>query len=308
MMRWEGIPKLGIHSAFFKDASQELVIGFSAKILLDNYLAGISINTIEQALDNFNKNSPFKLHKAKTIENISTLALRCDSTQNLRPEYDNNMCLDSLLIFGTNPKCDVKRYSNKKNQGIVFDNSIQREKRRLIAYIKQLELLHGNKATREFLAACNNGSKLIADAAGILRIEQNHSTYESMRERFNISSNSLHSILTAESNVNYDFLRRVAAKSKNINFDIDVRSMSWSNKVRHYGILKIIEQNHYDWNLIAAEIECSFKNRTSASTMKTKVRNIYNQLMQSRFKKKNSLDSRKINNHILELIKKSKLN
>ena len=122
----QGFPEYGIRKTYIKETNNEIILDFSAKILLDDYNKLVSIDNIQQCIERYNEVSPLQLDVSKVIQ--ASRVLNCDSTQMIYPEYDINLCTDSLMMYDTKDRCKVVRYLKKQNSGLQFDASIQKEK------------------------------------------------------------------------------------------------------------------------------------------------------------------------------------
>jgi len=300
-IRIEGDKSFGISSSFIKNEGREVVLNMSAKCLFDNYLESININTIDEALSNYNQYSPLKVDVQKAIEN-SRLYI-CDSTQMIYPNYDLNMCKDSLLVMRTNSRCDVKPYSGRNQCGIVFNSSTKKEKRRLTIYSKELDLTKAPKSHRVFLGNCSNALKIINDSKGSFRVEQNSSGRRSILKRFDIEDNTLLNVLNSSKNPNYDYLMSISKDSKQLDLFLDSYSdYSLSQLEKRVGIETICNRFDRDIELIRGFIKSKVTHRNHYRHF-NKYIEVISDLEKREFLERNKISSTKINNHIFELIK-----
>lgn len=275
--------------------------GLSAKVLLDDYAQGIHINNIDQALNNYNKFSPVQLDVNRVIDD--SLLLSLDSTQMIYPDYKSDVCADSLMSLRTNRKCKITNYKGNKNCGVEINSSVKSVRRRLIMYDKHLSLMFGVKSVRAFLENCKHPDKVLNDCIGAFRVEQSHTSFKTIKNRFKVLKNGLLQVLHSSENVNYNFLEKVQkeAQQMDIFFDAysDYRLMDVEKMEGRKGIC-----NHFncDMDMIIAFIRTKV-NRTSAYKYIETYREVVRLIKQDQ--KPLIASSQLINEHIIGLIKKS---
>lgn len=298
----------GIRRTEVNEARNEVIIDFSGKILLDDYHKLVSINNIEQCLNRYNEETPLKLNVQKFID--SARVINCDSTQNIYPDFDINLCTDSLMMYDTKNRCQVTRYFKKQNSGIEFNASIQKEKRRLILYDKYSAILKGLKSTNIFLTKCVNPQAVIEACKGSLRVEQTHSSLPSIRNRFKVTENTLLNVLHSVEPVNYNFFESVERKKKKeqklgYQFDLfaHVKKKKISQVIKEVGYRGVIVMCDYDLEKIKAFCRIYASSRQGFYDSLRLIRPYLQIMLEERFQEKNGQTSDKINEHIFELIK-----
>jgi hypothetical protein len=187
---------------------EQYQLTFSAKVLGNEYLQGISIQNWDRVID--------KLHPIIQLDrNVvfdTGMIFTCDSTNNLEIEdigYKHSQVYSALLSGRSNLRFLPVSYHSQKKQGIEF-RGVQTEKNRMIVYSKHLDLL--KPANRDFLSSVN-ASKMIEQSMNQVRFEVNHTTLNSIRKRFSVNDNNLQSVLTSSAPVNYDFLKKILGGS-----------------------------------------------------------------------------------------------
>lgn len=299
----------GIRRSSVNEGRNEFTIDFSAKILLDDYNKLVSINNIEQCLDRYNEVTPLQIDVQKFIE--QSKVINCDTTQMIYPDYDINLCTDSLLMYDTKDRCQVTRYFKKQNSGLVFNASILKEKRRLILYDKYSAIMKGLKSTNIFLSKCSNPQTVIEGCKGALRVEQNHCTLKSIRNRFKVTENNLLNVLSSTETVNYNFFESVERQKKvkqNLGYQFDlfehVETKSLLEVVKEVGYRGIVAMCDYDIEKVKAVLRSYPDKRSNYYKYLSECRKFLKVMLEEQFQKNNNGQrSDKINNHIFQLIK-----
>lgn len=306
----KGNPNYGIRRTAIREDSDEVVIDFSAKILLDDYNKLVSKNNIEECLNRYNEVTPIELDVQQFLDKGKVL--NCDTTQMIYPDYDINLCTDSLMMYDTKDRCKVVRYFKKQNSGLQFDASIQKEKRRLILYDKYSAITKGLKTTNIFLTKCSNPQAVIDACKGSLRVEQNHSTLKSIRNRFKVTENSLLNVLHSVETVNYNFfesVERTKKVKKNLGYQFDLFEFAEGGKklgevVKEVGYRGIVAMCDYDIEKIKAVFRSYADEKSSRYSHLSKCRKYLKIMLEEQFQKNHEgQKSDKINKHIFELIK-----
>lgn len=242
----KGLNEYGINRILVDNDKVDITL--SGKVLLDNYSKGISLDSIEQVFDNINKVSAFKIKKNKAID--TSHILRCDYTNNIKPIYTTKDSVESFLLMRTANNTNVDVYTKKSNVGCVLDRSIKTEKRRLIFYDKHLELLL--KSSSAFLSNCKDSNKVLNDFKGVLRVEQNLTSFKSMKNQFKTIDTRLLSILGSVEKPNYKVVKKVIEDSKQLTiFNEPLFNESISNIFKRKGAEHILKECHYDLDIVA---------------------------------------------------------
>lgn len=294
-----GSPSHGIKNTSIR-VGKDIRMNFSAKVLLDNYLDGINLNNIEEAVHNINKVSPFKVNSNLFIENAFVNA--CDGTQMVYPRYDLSSCVDAMMILRTNQKLSVERYNKRSNLGVVLDSSTKKKKRRVILYSKHHELARVNKRNLAFFKNCNDPQRIINLSKGSLRIEQNHKNRSTIRSRFKSPNHSLLGVLNSKENPNYNYLNKVFKNIKNISLfkENDYRLQS---EYRRIAMTALSEEMNRDLELI--RVWLSYRvDKSNISRELSKYKILINELTENDFREKgNTHTCRDIVDHIIHLVK-----
>jgi hypothetical protein len=196
---------IGVSRIQYKEGRDYLVT-ISAKTLGQDYLQGINLNTWDRAIKSI---SPILEIDTNILWDSNPKINRCDNTDNVLLSeigYTKNEICRSLYAAKRNDRFIPKWYESKRKLGVEFQGT-QQEKNRLIVYDKKLDLLkHQNK---EFRQSVPNLLMLYNEADKTIRFETNHTSFRSMKKRFEVNQNNLQEILTSNSKVNYNFLSKV---------------------------------------------------------------------------------------------------
>jgi hypothetical protein len=199
------------------DKNREVVnISSSAKLLGNEYLSGINVNTYEQFIDSINGVGVIELDKNKVFE--QGIFHKLDTTNNVDMgtlyNLDKNWTevLSYLEVAKLNDRFTIGEYDKKHNQGIAYIGN-QKEKNRLIIYRKYLDLTTTKDkkgiSNKLFLASLQNPYQFLEQTRQILRVESNHTTFKSIRLRLGIKTNSINDVLTNGVNPNPIMLDKI---------------------------------------------------------------------------------------------------
>lgn len=201
----------GISQIQYKQGS-DWQVTMSAKTLGDNYLQGISIDTYPQVIEKLNEVidvNPYELWE------YNPQVLLCDTTNNIPLDRlggtQKDVCI-SLLASKSNYRFENHFYDSTKKLGVEFRGT-QDEKNRLICYSKNLDLLKPKNKT--FLSGVTNPVNLIHQASKQIRVEVNHTSFKSLRDRFGVTQNNLQDILQSVKPVNHNFLNKIINNRSN---------------------------------------------------------------------------------------------
>lgn len=193
---------LGLKYVKVDRLKKRVEIEISAKILKQDYLKMISIDTIEQVFREIEKYGVLKfLDVYGAIENACLC--RCDFTKNLRVKENPNLYVFEL-------KKAVQRMSKRKwnieegkgNTSVVFKEKKKRNRLRTIFYNKEVEMLRGEEFKRLGIE--------IEAFKNVLRYEINARSFENIRKLTGIQKKGevkLLDVLNSESNPWLDVFR-----------------------------------------------------------------------------------------------------
>ena len=236
-----------------KDVSINLTKGFStlelsAKILKENYLDLINLNTIENVFNNLNALEIINLDKS-CID--STEVLRCDVTNNLMLESENKIqsYLLSLSAYTVNNKYQCKVYDS---ESVVFDKRVKTNslKEYQTFYYKHPEI----KRDKELLKYIDSEYCL-----NMLRCESKFASFEQMRNAFKIKDLKLIDILNSTENVNLNIFNRITKNIdskellliKNYERLIEMkREIKKSRLYKQFAMLRVLEICNNDIDMI----------------------------------------------------------
>ena len=181
-------------------------ISLSAKSLGDSYLHGIGLENIEEALAGISQVIDIDFYKAL---DSNPKIFRADTTTNIPLESigtnSQRQIMEALNLAKRNPKFKAQIFNRAKNIGITFRGS-QEEKNYIKAYDKFLDL--NCKKNEAFLKSLKHGARMLEQSKTICRIESEHTTFRSFRNRFKTEPRLL-DILDSKAKVNHDFLAKV---------------------------------------------------------------------------------------------------
>lgn len=196
---------VGVSQVKFKEGG-DFQVTISAKTLHDEYLEGITLNNWDRAIESV---SPVLDIDALLLWDMNPKIFRCDTTDNIALESvqatQKEIC-QALYSNKMNDRFVSKWYESKKKLGVEFAGT-QEEKNRLICYSKNLDLL--KQENKDFLKSLHSPVKMLHDAEKIIRVETNHTTFRSMKNRFDVDENNLQSVMNSHAKVNRDFLKKI---------------------------------------------------------------------------------------------------
>ena len=242
----------GLKSIEVNPTANKVVIETSAKILKDNYLQGINVNTIEQYVDSINSTNLIHIKRAK-IDQAQLLSV--DTTQNIawndRTSFSD--LIHSIQLCSVNPKYSNDLFNERNNKGLVFTGNQKSIKCRMIIYDKYTELI-AKKENKLFLESCNNPNKLLNQAKGIIRVEQNNTSFKAIRTRLKVADNNIVNVLNSNENPNLKLLDTITSLHSLEQLELFERyrnkQMTIGEIVRMEGMRNIIEKCAYDKNLL----------------------------------------------------------
>jgi NADH dehydrogenase/NADH:ubiquinone oxidoreductase subunit G len=151
-------------------------------------------------------------------------------------------------------------YHTRKKLGVEFHGR-QIEKNRIIAYAKHLDLL--KPENKKFIATLSNPSKMLKDAQSIIRIETNHTTFRSIRNRLKVKENTLKQVLESTQPVNYDFLVKVlmgrSGQQMQIFDELKAFDGSFDEFIMLKGIETIIQSFDANDEMVKHFFKCGFQ-------------------------------------------------
>jgi hypothetical protein len=208
---------VGIGGILVDLQNQTLKIDVSAKSLKDNYLEGITENTFDRVINTVNSSGIIEICENSCFE--YGIFLKCDTTNNIDMfGYDPDLVTNWKMIYPhlmnsvNNPLFKATPYNQTTNKGISFNGDQKTEKNRLIAYCKYVELQTAKN--KEFIRSLKNPIAMLNNTKNILRIEQNHTSFKSIRERMKIGSNKIETVLLEGQNPNLWMIDKITQPHK----------------------------------------------------------------------------------------------
>ena len=253
-------PIPGIKSILVDHNNELVKIQGSAKILTDDYLQGISLNTFDYWIDCINEMGIIDLDPNKVYEN--GLFHSIDTTHNVPMGTNWNILnnweyiQNSILVSKQNPRFEPHIYNSKTNKGIEFRGGQKTSKNRLIFYGKEIEL--NRPKNREFFKACSNPMAVLNQSINLLRVESNNTSHKDIKERFGVNTMRVRDILNSSKMPTLDMLNKITIPGKanqlsilfesNANADIKEIAMI-------YGFENIIRDANYHIPTIKAFVK-----------------------------------------------------
>jgi hypothetical protein len=245
---------IGFKSATIDHMGNNLILELSAKILVDNYLKGICINTIEQMFYSINKYLGIGINLEQALNNSDIL--RTDVTVNvpfemeLFPELKNWM---EAAFWNVNYQ--ITNYQKPNNKGLVVAGLYTTKKDRIIFYDKGEEISRNTKANKTFARHVNDFPKLINQAKNIVRQEINLTTHKQLRSNFRTLNINLGSILTSEQKVSYNYFMGLQKNDLSNNTTL---SLTISEAMKMYGYKGVLRDLNFDERLIIAKLKTEY--------------------------------------------------
>lgn len=236
-------------------------IDLSSKLLPELYHNMININTIERYLDKINNSGSLSFNTDDIVNN--SFVRTCDTTNNMKV---SNVAayVNSLMVYKFNSKYNFKYWID---QSVSFDRKVKTNKYRehLTVYNKLPELLTAKN--KDFRTGID-----INSFKNVIRFESKFAAFELMRKSFEVSDNSLLSILNSGAKVNYNILNRITDIEdidikifNNYNTLIEMKKKLKHSTIRNLeGDLRILERCNNDMDLVRQY----FKTNSTANNSK----------------------------------------
>ncbi len=185
---------------------ESVLLEFSAKILLQEYLKGISLNTYDLLFENINSLSFIKIDKYKFYESANIH--RCDITKNLYVSRPVREYIQTLALFKLNSKYKV----DVKQTSVIFKRDVQGGENK--AYNTYYD-----KETELNLAVNRNIIQLVprSDYENNLRDEVRLSTYKAIKNYCGVEETKqgnikFKTIIESKENVTYKLFKQQTEK------------------------------------------------------------------------------------------------
>lgn len=296
---------IGVSKLVWREGG-DMLLTYSAKVLKDEYLEGITADNWYRGLEALKQIVQIDENLVWNTGKIN----RADSTNNIFLQdvgADAKTICTSLLASRGNPRFKDISYQSKRKQGIEF-RGVQTEKNRMIVYSKSLDLLkHDNRC---FLDSLKNRYTMIQTAEKQLRFEVNHSAHKSLRDRFNSPDNTLKNILSSTEPVNHNFLKKIMSvgdEKQTRLFDeylnLDIPAIQY---IKYKGVQTIIKELNCDDTLVIQFFKLLYGNDNSFKKAYYKgsfpIKKVLEYEQANRFKIEASF-SNKVANKVLECLK-----
>lgn len=245
---------IGIKALKHTEGDTCLILEASAKALTDDYLKGISLNTIEQFTNSIERQTGIGIDIDIWLNHPDATIRKVDHCQNV-PLAELGCTAFAPVMSALNSLEIRDRYHKKPftTTGIVFTGK-QKEKHRLTVYDKYAELKTAKQ--KDFRAALNNPMQVLTQAQSIARVESNLTKFDSIRTRFGIERNTIGQVLNAKGNPNAYILEKMMTGGQLELFaDFDRLMAGYSQAspidfIKEMGYPVIIEKAAYNINTI----------------------------------------------------------
>jgi hypothetical protein len=231
-----------------------VIITLSAKILQDNYIDGININTIEQAINRMKETGCIDLDSNRAIELGEILKCDVTNTTYCNPE-DWDLLKMGLMVCINDKRVSVDNYVRKNNKGIEFNGLYRTKDERMIIYPKDDEMrpIRRNKA---FFDTLSRPEIMRHKMINMKRVESNLKTQKSIREQLGTSAiytTPILDVFESKAKLNYNAIHNyIKLDQKNLAFMQDYTNMKYSKIESEMGILYIAQQLSNNPDLIKA--------------------------------------------------------
>jgi hypothetical protein len=270
---WQNHKKvdIGIKSIQYNKLEDSLIVEASAKILKNEYIEGINKNTIERVIQEINNTGIIQLNSERFIHSSDFLS--CDVTDNIL--MNDAEIFKKLGKIPLQNKYEITPYNTKSNEGIVFKGKQKSFKERMIFYNKLVELMCSptNKDFRGIISPST-----IAQFKGIVRVENNLTSFKKIREYLNIPNQKLINVLNSPEKVNYSIFNKITkgTSPETMRLFTQYEGMMFSEILKIEGYKGIFSSCGYEW----ATIEQFLKTHNKGNYHRDKHQAIelYNQL------------------------------
>jgi hypothetical protein len=230
-----------------KSEGKPYILSVSAKSLKDNYLYGITLDTLPQVMYGIKPIIDIDLNR---LLESGSMVHTVDTTNNLPLDEIGGSLQQVIAAIHTMPmnaRFQTVRHDRKGNQGIELRGE-QSKKNRLIAYSKADDLLKA--ANKAFCSQLTNFSSMYQTASQQIRIEANHCNRSSIRDRFDIPEATLSAILNSTTSVNFQMMQKIRTKSRPVSpLQLASRIRKKNSKISYThltGMISIIRDADYD--------------------------------------------------------------
>jgi len=278
----EALPP-GISQLKYKEG-QNCLLTFSAKVLGDDYLDGITRNNWDKVID---VSKPVIELDPEVIYDQAEV-MKCDTTNNIwleDLEADLNQVCAALLAGKRNDRFKSHLYQTKRKQGVLFQGT-QEEKNRWLMYSKEKDLMKSQNRT--FLRSLKDPVKMIETAVKQARVESNHVTHKSIRERLDIGNIKFQNVLDSKAPVNRDLLNKILKPGKTNAPDLFYELEKFereggqrSDFVYRVGLQTIIEWVDYSEEALKVFFEKLYPNKNTFKNHWYKKQNSIKQVLES---------------------------
>ena len=242
----------------------ELVLEFTGKILLDNYVNLINIYTAKDCLSQINRLGFCHLNVDSIMEDCNVV--KCDVTKDIECSPIQDITTNVRQNLSNYKKWITRPYHK---EGITIENVVKtpRYKKRLIIYDKAKELQSADN--RYFLNAVSNPNEILSYFNNKTRFELNINTMDQIRNLLNIPNNSLSAVLASAANP----ILSVIDEAIKYN-DCQHRPMN----LRDYEHCLLLKECNYDLNAVEAKVRTLSAKTTSITRVMKVYKDLYNQI------------------------------
>lgn len=243
---------IGMHHLIIDETNQSIKLKVSSKLLGSNYHKGISINTLEQLIEEIN-NSGLKLDtNFINHSKVNSMDVKSDLRLNSKP---------SKYIHSLNSLISPKFTKAKYPEGISFNENIKQTKIRLLAYDKNLEFSNNRILYKKYPVLKN-------EFENILRIESRLSSRATIRKYF--KTNDLIEILKKEK-LNYIILNKIINQQKIKEVFVNTYCMSNSEEKNFGQVYYLNKLYNGDFQNIMNHVKNKLSKKTNSSYQRKQV-------------------------------------
>lgn len=232
------------------NTNNELIIEFTSRILKDDCINLINIDSIKQCLDNINKLRICNIDVENIIKNSTVL--KCDVTKDIQINQPVKNIISQIAR-------SIKNYNRWKpktyrNEGIALEKVVKTKKykSRMVIYDKHKELTR--KSNNLFLLSLEKRTNVLNYFKNKLRFELNINSMVQIRDLLMIRNNELLTVLNSRSNPIHYVLNGILDQKVNT-----LHSTEWKDYIKEL----VLRDNDFNIEKVEAKIRSMVTKNTS---------------------------------------------
>lgn len=232
----------GLNKLEIDENENSIILELSAKILREQYMAGISNNTLDILVANINDSAGIDL---SISDYLRSNLLRGDITKNIKVEDVRNS-ISVLKLGKSNSAFLVSEYDRANNCGIVFQGKQKSYKNRQIYYDKDTELTKVSRNS-DFIKKYGN-KEFFKSFENVLRIEQNITEQRTLKRIFKTETTKLETILNSDINPVLERHKIITKYSNGLELfnEYSNKELKPTAVIEEIGFLTILEKCNYN--------------------------------------------------------------